>query len=148
MASEEKPYKLKTDPISQVVYAYKVRQGARIDDRNWDSGDNFKRVSAAAKKLIAIVETVDNAKQCITEIANRCDNWGVEWSLDGAILKHAPMWMVEKKKQEETKKRMEHIKNCKLCDRNSSGDGSGWITEQDEEGEWRTRECRCRSEKI
>lgn len=142
MAAEEKPYKLKTDTISQVVYAYKVRQGAKIDDRNWDSGDNFRRVSSAAKKLLEIVETVEHAKQCITDIARKCDNWGIEWSLNGAILKHAPMWMVEKKKTEETKKLTEHIKNCELCG------GTGYISKQVEGQADISSECKCRTEKI
>lgn len=115
MLEKEKTYILKTDNESQVVYIYKIRQGAKIDNRNWDAGGNFGRIKKAAKKLLEIVETVENAKQCINEIANKCDSLGVMWSLDGAILNQAPMWMVEKQKKDEIKEREERVKNCLKC---------------------------------
>lgn len=80
-STEPKPYVLKKDTASQLVYVYKQRSGYAIDDRSWDV--DFGRHMKTAKKMLEFFKNdIQKAALCIETLADYFTKKELSWSFE------------------------------------------------------------------
>lgn len=79
------------EPVRKLLLCYKVTQGYKIDDTEWDRV-YFRRLAEHAKDLIAVFGgDYQLAVMCLGDLGDQFTQKGFTWTLN-TIITHAAEW--------------------------------------------------------